>query len=379
MAVSAGLLVAPAAAPVRAEDVQERLQKAQQQQKQVQQESERLKGELGRLQEQAEQAQQAWVRAQGEHDAAWNEYLRLRAQQGAAEQELKATEAELTRVQAELAAQQKLLATRMRALYVDGRVDYLSVLFGSTSIGDFLSRWEMLQAVVRQDSALVRAIKETQASVAAKKAQVAQRRDTLADLTRQAAAKNNLAAARKLDVERYKRDLDARRREYQLALDALERQSRFLEGEIQRLEREVARRVGSLALRFPVTPVMITDNFGMRWHPILGDYRMHYGTDFAASMGQPVYAAESGVVLVAGWQGAYGNAVIISHGSVNGGAVSTLYAHNSALLVAPGQQVKRGDLIARVGSTGWSTGPHVHFEVRVNGKAVNPMEWLPKP
>lgn len=372
------LLVAPGAAPVRAEDPQDQLEKAQQYQKSLQQESERLKGALGQVAEQANDAQRSWVRAQGEHDSAWNEYLRLKAQQGAAEAELQATEVELARVQAGLVAQQKRLATRMRALYVDGRVDYLSVLFGSSSVGDFLSRWEMLQAVVRQDSTLLVGIKQARANVETKKILVTQKRDNLTDLTRQAAAKNNTAAARKVDVERYRKELDAKRKEYLVALEALERESRRLEDEIQKLEREVARKVGQLSMRFPVTPVEITDTYGMRWHPILGDRRMHNGTDFAANMGQNVYAAEDGVVLVAGWQGAYGNAVIISHGTLNGQTVSTLYAHNSELLAWAGKQVKRGDVIARAGSTGWSTGPHVHFEVRVNGKAVEPMDWLPK-
>lgn len=381
LAVLVGLgaaLAAPPGVAARAEDLQERIEQAQQQQQKIQQQAEQLKGELGRLEEQARQLQVDLSRAQLEHDRAWNEYQNLRVQLGRAEQELRHTEEELNRVTADLAAKRKLLSTRLRALYVDGRVDYLSVLFGSSSVGEFLSRFELLQAVVRQDSSLVVALKQARAAVEAQQAQVSRRRDQLAALTRQAAERNNVAAARKADMERLQRESEAKKREYRLALDQLDRESQRLEEQIQAMERE-ARRIGQLGLRFPVSPVIITDPYGMRWHPITGEYRMHWGTDFAASTGQAVYAAEDGVVLVAGWQGAYGNAVIISHGNLGGRTVSTLYAHNSELLVWPGKQVKRGDVIARAGSTGWSTGPHVHFEVRVNGKPANPMDWLPRP
>ncbi|HEY6357291.1 MAG TPA: M23 family metallopeptidase, partial [Vicinamibacterales bacterium] len=116
----------------------------------------------------------------------------------------------------------------------------------------------------------------------------------------------------------------------------------------------------------------MVSGFGMRWHPILGGYRMHTGIDIAAPYGAPIIASDAGVVLFVGWYGGYGNTVIVDHGS----GYSTLYAHCSAILVNQGQNVARGQAIARVGATGYATGPHLHFEIRVNGVPVNPMSRL---
>lgn len=116
----------------------------------------------------------------------------------------------------------------------------------------------------------------------------------------------------------------------------------------------------------------ISSGFGMRRHPIFGTGRMHTGVDFGAPMGAPIYAATDGVVVSAGWRGGYGLAVVVDHG----GGVATLYAHSSRLNVAPGQRVSRGQVIAATGSTGQSTGPHLHFEVRVNGQPRDPMPYL---
>lgn len=112
--------------------------------------------------------------------------------------------------------------------------------------------------------------------------------------------------------------------------------------------------------------------FGWRVHPILGYRRFHSGQDFAASYGSTIRAADSGTVIFAGWYGGYGNAAIIDHGN----GISTLYGHTSQLYVSEGQTVKRGQAIAAVGSTGLSTGPHLHFEVRKNGTPVDPMNYL---
>ena len=116
----------------------------------------------------------------------------------------------------------------------------------------------------------------------------------------------------------------------------------------------------------------ITSPYGMRTHPITGVYKLHTGVDLGAPYGSNFIAATDGTVIIAGYNTAYGNMVIIDHG----GGVSTLYAHGSKIMVEVGQTVKKGDIVLKVGSTGYSTGPHAHFEVRVNGKVVDPMPYI---
>ncbi len=117
----------------------------------------------------------------------------------------------------------------------------------------------------------------------------------------------------------------------------------------------------------------LSSGFGPRVHPIFGTRRMHTGLDIGATPGEPIYAAKAGVVIFAGWRGGYGNAVVVDHGD----GFSTLYAHQSQIGVSAGQQVVMGDVVGYVGSTGWSTGPHLHFELRLNGSPIDPLPYLP--
>ena len=116
----------------------------------------------------------------------------------------------------------------------------------------------------------------------------------------------------------------------------------------------------------------ITSYFGYRIHPIYGTSRLHTGMDFGVGYGVPILAADNGVVIHSGWYGGYGNTVILDHG----GGFTTLYAHASSLAVSNGQTVNQGQTVSRVGSTGNSTGPHLHFEVRYNGSPINPLSRL---
>ena len=122
----------------------------------------------------------------------------------------------------------------------------------------------------------------------------------------------------------------------------------------------------------PVAARGLTSGFGMRQHPLLGTLRAHSGIDLAASYGSPIVATSDGVVGTANWSGGYGLLVALDHG----GGLQTRYGHMSRLNVVQGQQVRKGDVIGYVGSTGMSTGPHLHYEIRINGQAINPAAHL---
>lgn len=131
-----------------------------------------------------------------------------------------------------------------------------------------------------------------------------------------------------------------------------------------------------LTLRMPVDGVKTSD-YGIRIDPITGEERLHGGVDFAAPGGTPIWAAAAGTVIQAAWNGGYGNFTCLSHGTYEGQGLSTCYAHQSEILVSAGQAVPAGDVIGRVGTTGHSTGNHLHFEVRLAGAPTDPLPWLP--
>ena len=274
--------------------------------------------------------------------------------------------------QALLDKQEMQLATRIAANYRQGPVRYASVLLGSRSMGEMVTRAHFVRSVVNYDAQLVAKIKRSRAEVLAWKAQVdgktaevtalqatlvARQQDEMEDVLRQ---RQVLAEAR------------ARRAEFEDSLDSLRDDSAAIASRLQALEETPVGRARRLVafsggLVRPVSAPIIS-GFGMRFHPILHYSRLHAGVDFAAGTGTPIVASGGGVVVFSGVMRGYGNVVVIDHG----GGVSTLYGHCSARLVRDGEAVTKGQLIARVGSTGLATGPHLHFEVRKNGSPVDP-------
>jgi murein DD-endopeptidase MepM/ murein hydrolase activator NlpD len=201
--------------------------------------------------------------------------------------------------------------------------------------------------------------------IADERAALQQRRDAADNLRRQARAA--LAGQ-----EQALREIAARKNEFVAEIAALQATSDRLAGLLRdRQATQTAARAGPGVVARPVDGP-ITSLFGPRVHPIFGDSRMHTGIDFGVSTGAPIRAADDGVVVIAAPYGGYGNATVIDHGN----ALATLYGHQSALLVAPGQHVTRGQVIGRAGCTGYCTGPHLHFEVRLYGTPVDPLSYF---
>lgn len=300
-----------------------------------------------------------------------NELEKVEAQLSELEKQIAVTTRELERAAGDADKQKELLKKRVRVMYENGNVGYLSVLLDSTNFGDFISRVDFLRKIISFDSQLLKKMKEYRDSVEEKKGQLQ------TELEQQEKLKNDINK-KKEQVELSKQDKQKTLKDLLSDLKELERQEdRLLEQAneigkkivaLQSKEQYVGGQIGWPAPGYH----KITSYYGYRVHPILKKKKLHTGIDISVPRGSDVVAGNAGKVIYSGYYGSYGNAVIIDHG----GKISTLYAHNDKLLVKEGAEVKKGQVIAKSGSTGLSTGPHLHFEVRVNGQHVDPIKYL---
>jgi len=285
---------------------------------------------------------------------------------------LKSVRERLARTRRQLAWHNALLSRRLSDIYQGEDVTYANVILGSLDLWTMLTRSYYVEQVLASDVRLIEQIRRDEAQIRSdEREQVRKVREIDSLQVRLVAQRDEigrLAAERQAQLSRIEHDAAL----YEQALNELLAKSKEIEDTIRRLQATPAGRqryarkyTGSLGL--PVSG-RISSGFGYRMHPILRVRKLHTGVDIAAPSGTAIHASGPGEVILAGWMGAYGYAVVIDHG----GGVSTLYGHCSKLLVHVGQKVSKGEVIARVGSTGWSTGPHCHFEKRINGSPVNP-------
>lgn len=302
------------------------------------------------------------------------------ARLGRTQRELRFQRARLTRLRTKLKQGQKLLAQRLVDLYQADRPDLLSVVLSSNGFADLIQRSEFLGRIQAQDERIittVRAAKKDATETTARldtleqrqrtlKEQVQERRDEVAvvkrDLidTRVGYARTKDGKARALASTR------SNRRDLEKHLDKLVQESNRIQGVLSSVSAGPIRQ-GSGRFIWPINGTLTSPFCESRsWE------KCHPGIDVAAPTGTPIRAADGGTVRIAGWTGGYGNYTCIQHTS----SLSTCYAHQSAIRVRVGQAVNKGQVIGLVGSTGFSTGPHLHFEVRVNGAVTSPMSYL---
>jgi murein DD-endopeptidase MepM/ murein hydrolase activator NlpD len=313
------------------------------------------------------------------------EKQKTQEQVDAKEAELLQAGAALEAVQERIVKREALLESRMRVMYTDGFVSYMDVLFSSNSFGDFLDRFDAIQTILDSDRETLAAHKKDKETAEQQKALIEQQYADIqalfqelelqqVELVKKEAEKEVLIASYNANLEQLDEtlhQLEEISEEQEKLLMALAAKRSKLVAEKNRIQNPYSG--GKLGM--PIKQgYRVTSNFGTRVHPITGKKHTHTGIDFGAPSGTPIYAAEGGRVIISQVWSTYGNCIVIDHGN----GLWTLYAHirNGGLLVDEGDTVKKGDKIAEVGSTGNSTGPHLHFEVRKNEVPVNPGGYL---
>lgn len=280
-------------------------------------------------------------------------------------------ENEVEEKQAELDARQDSLRKRVRSIYEEGEMSYFEVLLQSTDISDFISRMEYLGYLVDNDQKILTDITIQKDQLDEKKEQLIAKKNEAEKLKTQAIAAKNY-----LDSSKGQKEVAlAENKKYQddllVQIEKLEKDSKALEETIRELQKKNSGIIGSVGVWPTPGYWYITSPYGYRTHPITRKYTLHSGIDIAAPNRAKIISAGAGVVIYSGWYGAYGNAVIIDHGN----GLSSLYGHMSSRAVENGRAVVGGQTIGYIGSTGWSTGPHLHFEVRKNGTPTSPMQY----
>lgn len=317
------------------------------------------------------------------------------------QRQIKATDSKLKETEEELKEQVNSTKSTIKRLYKHRYVDFLMFLLNSDDISTLMRRSVYFNYIIKQDNQMINEIKQKKEEIKELKQDFKEKQVKIVTISKKIVEQKSIYEEASEDQADYLQKVQHQRSYYEREVQALENESSRIASLLknltirQRLEKQrmvSLRRQGgrvtyysvprnsmpSMAntgggrMGWPCASPNLTSYFGYRVHPIFGTRKLHAGIDVGAASGTPIYAAADGVVIESGWTGGYGKAVIIDHG----GGVATLYAHSSQLYVAPGQSVRRGQLIAAIGSTGFSTGPHLHFEVRVNGSPVDPLAYI---
>lgn len=290
-----------------------------------------------------------------------------------ANEEYKSIEKAVQDAEVKYEQQREQFRKRIKLMYVNSNTSSLQSFIESKSVGDFLAKIELMSLIAKKDKEVVQSLDIAKKDIEYKRK--LKEDDKLAK-EKQAADQKKMVTT--LQVSRSQKNDELSK--INSTISRLNQQ----EKELEQKSAEIADWIRSLKSRrsggytggsmiWPApSSTIITSPFGNRWHPVLNRNKMHTGIDIGAASGTSILAANKGTVILAGWQDGYGNTVIIDHG----GDIVTLYGHSSRLLVSEGDEVEAGAVIAKVGSTGLSTGPHLHFEVRKNGEPVNPLDYV---
>ena len=375
MAIALGCLLllastsfgSPAIAQESVEELQQQQQQIEQERTQIQQERDRLENIENSVEEQLEGLET--------NIQTTTEQIEYNEQQLAIANERLATlELAVSRAEDDYQSQQFATVARLRYLQQQPTQKGWAVLLQSQNLTDFLTRRRQLKQLYQADRTILDDLKANAEEIERQRRNVARQKNEIALLTQELIAQRSQFQIQADNQQSLIARLRDDRRALEEAEEQLTRDSANIAVLIQQRLAAPSRGTiirGTGQFSYP-SDGFISSGFGWRIHPILGYERFHGGVDFGADYGSSIRAADSGTVIYAGWYGGYGLTVIVDHG----GGLTTLYAHSSELFVYEGQPVQRGQAIASIGSTGLSTGPHLHFEVRVGGEPVDPMAYL---
>jgi len=285
-------------------------------------------------------------------------------------------EEKLAQTQQEFDNIQGLLDARLIYMYETPQLNFLQVLFESKNVTEFLSTYYAMKELAEYDTELLETVKKQKQDIESTKKILEEKKSLVIKSKQSQQKKNQVLTNTKTMREYYISKLTAEEQALQAEIDEYNFQVATIEAEIKLLAlNSISEDYIGGAMIWPIPGYTeITSQFGMRVHPITGAYKLHTGMDVGAPIGASFVAAANGIVSKATYNTAYGNMVIIDHG----GGVQTLYAHGSEIVVQLGQTVAAGDEVLKVGSTGYSTGPHAHFEIRIDGQTINPVDYLVK-
>lgn len=302
------------------------------------------------------------------------EIININQQVDTLKQQIQENEEKLNETQQKVDKMQSLVDARLIAMYEAPKLQYLEIILTSESFTEMLSNYYNIKQLIEYDSELLKTVENQRKEIETTKKILAEKKQQIVTEKQTQQKKAQVLANIKTMREYYVSKLTKEEQELQTQIDEYNSQVSEIEAEIRLLAlNSIGPDYIGGAMGWPVPGyTALTSLYGMRVHPITKAYKLHTGVDISAPMGANFVASADGIVTKATFNKAYGNMVIIDHG----GGVQTLYAHGSEILVQAGQQVTKGTEILKVGSTGYSTGPHAHFEIRINGQTVNPLDYL---
>jgi murein DD-endopeptidase MepM/ murein hydrolase activator NlpD len=303
----------------------------------------------------------------------------LDAQLGQVGQQVQQATSSLEAAEARLGQLQGEVDQALVTLAEGGSVHLVEVLLSAATFSEFLGRFELLKTIFAFDVGLMRQERQQRDLIDQQRQQLFAEQQNLTNLETQAQQQVARLRQEAVDYQQSASAEEARQAQLSSEIRAEEQASAAVTAELANAQLQYNRASGKLTFDWPLpAPHIITSPFGQRYIQAFREYDFHTGVDIAEPTGTPIHAAADGVVVSAGWNGGYGNCVIIYDGKADGVNYYTLYAHQSRVGVQKGQDVQQGQVIGYVGMTGNATGPHLHFEIRKNGQPVDPMPYLPQ-